>query len=75
MSSHHQSRLVELGQNLAALVEVRTSVTLTLGAAGLAFSGAVIGAPFREPRKACGCGGVRHHYRCCYDPPVYGCGG
>ncbi len=75
MSAQHHSRLVELGQNLAALVEVGASVALTLGAAGLAVSGTVIGAPFREPGKACACGGVRHHYRCCNVPPVYGCGG
>ena len=40
---------------------------------------AVIGAPFRESREGyrsgCGCGPVRHHYRCCYEPPVYRCGG
>jgi hypothetical protein len=72
---HHSSRLVTLGENLATLVETGSLAAMTLGS----LARAVIGAPFREPREGyrsgCGCGPVRHRYRCCYEPPVYRCGG
>jgi hypothetical protein len=69
MHPHDQSRLVTLGENLAALVE--TGALLAMAVGGLA--GRVIGAPFREPAKGCGCGG--RAAGCCYEPPVYRCGG
>ena len=72
---HHQpSRLVTLGENLANLVETGSLAAMTLGS----LARAVIGAPFpRVPRRLpLGvCGPVRHHYRCCYEPPAYRCGG
>lgn len=71
MSDHHPSRLVALGENLAALVETGGLAAMTLGA----LARAVIGAPFREPEKDRGCGPVRRHYRCCYEPPIHRCGG
>ena len=71
MGHHHHSRLVTLGENLAALVETGGLAAMTLGA----FAGAVIGAPFRAPEKGCGCGTTRHHYSCCYEPPIHRCGG
>ena len=71
MQSHHPSRLVTLGENLAALTEIGTGMAVGLGS----LARAVIGAPFRGPPEDRGCGCVRHHYRCCYEPPVYRCGG
>jgi hypothetical protein len=71
----HPSRLVTLGENLATLVETGSLAAMAVGS----LTRAVIGAPFREfregDRSGCGCGPVRHHYRCCYEPPVYRCGG
>jgi hypothetical protein len=69
--NHHRSRLVTLGENLAALVETGGLAAMTLGS----LARAVIGAPFREPNKGCGCGPVRHHYHYCYEPPIHRCGG
>ncbi|MGZ5984332.1 MAG: hypothetical protein ACXWK7_05300 [Caulobacteraceae bacterium] len=71
MGHGHPSRLVTLGENLAALTEAGTLIAM--GMAGLA--GALIRAPFREPRSSdfgCGC---QSRSRCCYDPPVHRCGG
>lgn len=72
---HHHSRLVTLGENLATLVETGSLAAMALGS----LARAVIGAPFREPRRdhhsGCGSGLVRHHYCCCYEPPVRRCGG
>jgi len=74
-SHHHPSRLVTLGENLATLAEMGSLAAMTLGS----LARAVISAPFRDPPEyrgsGCGCGPVRHHYRCCYEPPVYRCGG
>jgi hypothetical protein len=70
MRHHHPSRLVTLGENLAALMQTGTQAAIGLGS----IAGAVIGAPFREPRRDCGCGAARPRCNCCYDPPVYGCG-
>jgi hypothetical protein len=71
MRHEDHSRLVTLGENLAALAQ--TGAMMAIGAGSLAR--AVIGAPFREPQQgcSCSCGSARH--RCCYDPPVYRCGG
>ncbi len=75
MRHHHPSRLVTLGENLAALVETGSLAAITLGS----LTRALIGAPFRQfdegYRSGCSCGPVRHHYRCCYEPPVHRCGG
>jgi len=71
MGNHHGSRLVTLGENLAALVETGGLAAMTLGS----LARAVIGAPFAEPHESCGCERVRHHYRCCYDPPIHRCRG
>ena len=68
---HHSSRLVTLGENLAALVETGGLAAMTLGS----LARAVIGAPFRVPHRGCGCGPVRHHYHCCHEPPIHRCGG
>ncbi len=73
---HHQpSRLVTLGENLANLVETGSLAAMTLGS----LARAVIGAPFPQvPRRLPLRGAVaavRHHYRCCYEPPAYRCGG
>jgi hypothetical protein len=69
MGPHHPSRLVTLGENLGALAQIGAAMAMGAGAIGIR----VIGAPFREPRQAgCGC---RPSVRCCYDPPVYRCGG
>jgi hypothetical protein len=70
MRHHQPSRLVTLGENLAALMQTGTQVAVGLGS----IARAVIGAPFREPRRDCGCGPARPRCGCCYDPPVYGCG-
>ncbi len=69
MGHGHPSRMVTLGENLAALTQ--TSTLIAIGVAGLA--GALVRAPFREPKSSdygCGC-----RSRCCYHPPVYRCGG
>jgi hypothetical protein len=71
MGHHHPSRLVTLGENLAALVETGGLAAMTLGA----LARGVIGAPFHGPREGCGCGAVRHHYCCCDAPPIHRCGG
>jgi hypothetical protein len=70
---HHPSRLVTLGENLAALVETSGLAAMALGT----LARAVVGSPFREPHTgcSCGCGPVRHHYHCCYEPPIHRCGG
>ena len=68
---HRNSRLVTLGENLAALVETSGLAAMTLGS----LARAVVGAPFREPHTGCGCGAARHHYHCCYEPPIHRCGG
>jgi hypothetical protein len=70
---HHPSRLITLGENLAALVETGGLAAMALGS----LARAVVGAPFREPHAGGGCGrgAVRHHYRCCYEPPIHRCGG
>jgi hypothetical protein len=70
MDQSHHSRMVELGQNLGALAQTGTLMTVAL--VGLA--GGLIAAPFRAPSSGCGCG-CQHRDRCCYDPPVYRCGG
>lgn len=71
--AHHPSRLVTLGGNLAALAQTGGLAVMTLGS----LARAVIGAPFRGPyvQTRCGCATVRHHYHCCYDPPIHRCGG
>nr|MEA2799101.1 hypothetical protein [Phenylobacterium sp.] len=71
MGHHHRSRLVTLGENLAALVETGSLAAVALGS----LARGVIGAPFRESHAGCGCGAVRHHCRCCYEPPIHRCGG
>lgn len=70
---HHPSRLIALGENLAALVEAGGLAAMALGS----LTRAVVGAPFREPHGGChcGCGAVRRHHRCCYAPPIHRCGG
>lgn len=70
---HHPSRLITLGENLAALVETGGLAAMALGS----LARAVVGAPFREPHEGCGCGcgAVRRHDRCCYEPPIHRCGG
>ena len=71
---HHPSRLVTLGETLATLVETASLSAVALGS----LTRAVLGVPFRasreDDRAGCGCT-VRHHYRCCCEPPVHRCGG
>lgn len=70
MGHGHPSRMVTLGENLAALTQ--TGALIAIGTAGLA--GALVRAPFREPKSSdFGC--CQSRDRCCYDPPVYRCGG
>jgi len=69
-SPGHPSRLVTLGQNLALLTQTGTEAAVTL--AGLA--GTMMRAAYGQPSSGCGCGCQRQS-RCCYDPPVYRCGG
>jgi hypothetical protein len=69
MPHHHPSRLVTLGANLAALAQAGTGIAMGLGS----LAGAMIGAPFRTPKAGCGCECQRA--RCCYEPPIYRCGG
>lgn len=69
MGHGHPSRMVTLGENLAALTGVGALVALKMAG----YAGALVRAPFREPKSSdygCGCRGCR-----CYDPPVYRCGG
>ncbi|MGR4865694.1 hypothetical protein [Caulobacter sp. LARHSG274] len=68
---HHSSRLVTLGENLAALAETGGLAAIMLGS----LARAVIGAPFRESHGGCGCGPVQRRDRCCYEPPIHRCGG
>jgi hypothetical protein len=73
MHPHH--RLEDLGRNLASLTQTGTVIALTLIEAGLTLPGLAGGVLFGERRRReCDCG-VRHHYRCCNEPPIYGCGG
>jgi hypothetical protein len=68
MGYHHHSRLVTLGETLAALVQTGALAAVMFG--GLA--GEIVRAPFAQPRAGCGC---ERRERCCYDPPAYRCGG
>ncbi|HEY2662142.1 MAG TPA: hypothetical protein VGI79_20650 [Caulobacteraceae bacterium] len=72
MHQHH-SRLEQLGRNLADLVETGAAAALTVTALGVATTRFVVGAPFREGHRDCSC--ARHHYHCCYEPPIYDCRG
>lgn len=69
----HQSRLEGLGHNLRNLAEAGMGAGLALTALGLAVPRSIVDAIFGAPHKDCGCSGQRHS-RCCYDPPIYGCG-
>jgi transposase len=71
--NHHRSRLVTLGEILAALVETGGLAAMTLGSLG----GAVTRAPFRQPHTGCGCGcgPVRRRYHGRHEPPIHRCGG
>ena len=71
MAHGHPSRLVTLGENLALLTETGTLAAITLAG----FAGSLIRAPFQGPPSAsCGCSCGRRD-SCCYDPPIYRCGG
>ncbi len=72
MHQYH-SRLEQLGRNLAALVETGGAAALTLTAVGLSTTRFVVGAPFREGHRDCGC--ARHHDHVCYEPRIYDCRG
>jgi len=71
MDHQHTSRLVTLGENLAALVQTGSLAAMTLGA----LARTVIGSAYGAPGAGDASGGVRHHYSCCYDPPIRRCGG
>ena len=75
---HHasQSGLEEMGDNMVHLASAGARAALALASVGLAVPRLVLRMTglTEEPQSACSCG-VRHHYRCCYEPPVYRCRG
>ena len=66
---HHHSRLVTLGEALGAVAESGTLAAMAMAS----LPRALVGAAFGARREECDCGGVRHHYSCCTQPPR--CGG
>ena len=71
MERHHSSRLITLGETLAALVQTGSLAAVTLGA----LARAMIGAAYGGPDPGYGGGPVRQHCQCCYEPPIRRCGG
>lgn len=74
------SRLTQLGDNLAALAGALVANPIMMVAAGRRFTEDVFGLPPQSHHHGVRiehtCNGiVRHHYSCCCVPPCYGCGG
>jgi hypothetical protein len=71
MSHDHPADLPALGHNLVDLVRAMIGTGLSLAAFSLAAPRTTIGILTGRDDE-CSC--VRHHYRCCCEPPCYGCG-